>query len=82
MQAKVVDILGWNISVYHAHANITPPPGEDGVVRDGQYRARGSIYTTNPDVHGWMLACCRANRDSLSLPRMLRDRPATWVWAS
>ena len=36
--AKVVDIMGWNISIYHAHANRAPPPIPGDVVRDGQFR--------------------------------------------
>jgi hypothetical protein len=36
---KVVDILGWNIALYHAHANLTPGPSADGLVIDGQGRA-------------------------------------------
>lgn len=35
---KVVDILGWNISVYHAHANRSPPRVAGDVFRDGQFR--------------------------------------------
>ena len=35
---KVVDILGWNISVYHAHANLSPPRLAGDVIRDGQFR--------------------------------------------
>ena len=35
---KIVDVLGWNISIYHAHANRTPPPVPGDVVRDGQFR--------------------------------------------
>ena len=33
---KIVDVLGWNISIYHAHANRTPGPDGEGVVVDGQ----------------------------------------------
>jgi hypothetical protein len=32
-------MLGWNISLYHAHANITPGPDANGLVVDGQGRA-------------------------------------------
>ena len=36
---KIVDILGWNIGVYHAHGNRSPPPAPgDTVLRDGQFR--------------------------------------------
>lgn len=28
--AKAVDILGFNISAYHVHINVTPPPPEGG----------------------------------------------------
>ena len=27
--AKVIDILGWHIQLYHSHLIITPPPPED-----------------------------------------------------
>jgi hypothetical protein len=39
---KIVDILGWNIGVYHAHANISPPPVPGDVLRDGQFRPVGT----------------------------------------
>ena len=44
---KIVDILGWNIGVYHAHANLSPPPSKGDVLRDGQFRpapADGAVH--------------------------------------
>lgn len=35
---KIVDVLGWNISIYHAHANRSPPHRPGDAIRDGQFR--------------------------------------------
>ena len=36
---QIVDILGWNIGVYHVHANLSPPPVSGDVLRDVRLNA-------------------------------------------
>ena len=62
---KVVDILGWNISLYHAHANITPGPDANGLVVDGQGRATPQLARRPPrgqeKTFGWHQDTSRVN---------------------
>jgi hypothetical protein len=62
---KVVDILGWNISLYHAHANITPGPDANGLVVDGQGRATPQPAQRPPlgqeKTFGWHQDTSRVN---------------------
>lgn len=62
---KVVDILGWNISLYHAHANITPGPDANGLVVDGQGRATSQLAQQPPrgqeKTFGWHQDTSRVN---------------------
>ena len=62
---KVVDILGWNISLYHAHANITPSPDANGLVVDGQGRATNQLAHRPPwgqeKTFGWHQDTSRVN---------------------
>jgi hypothetical protein len=62
---KVVDILGWNISLYHCHANITPGPDANGLVVDGQGRATPQLAQRPPrgqeKTFGWHQDTSRVN---------------------
>jgi ectoine hydroxylase len=64
---KIVDILGWNIGIYHAHANVSPPRAPGDVVRDGQFRAIGDIQKRpSPDeepTHGFHQDAARVNAE-------------------
>ena len=62
---KVVDVLGWNVSLYHAHANITQGPDADGLVVDGQGRATPQLAQRPPKgqekTFGWHQDTSRVN---------------------
>ena len=45
---KIVDVLGWNISIYHAHANRSPPHVPGDAIRDGQFRPVAGESTERP----------------------------------
>jgi len=69
---KIVDILGWNITIYHAHANVSPPPVPGDVLRDGQFRPApgggSSDSHARPALgeeptHGWHQDAARVNTE-------------------
>ena len=69
---KIVDILGWNISLYHAHANRTPGPDGEGVVVDGQGRTTGQAVERpargEEKTFGWQCAPPSAARAHAAAP--------------
>ena len=73
---KIVDILGWNIGVYHAHANISPPRVSGDVLRDGQFRAVGDATShTRPTAseeptHGFHQDAARVNTELETVNRI------------